>query len=242
MSVPPQYEPYAVAWPAVAPYDPDPHTPDPHAVAPLPDPGHVTLDGCTLRLREFTPDDTDGVLRIFGNARVTQPFGMRPFVRRQADELLAHAGATARHTPRTQYRLAVTVIGTDEVIGSVKLIMDQSPEGEIVTTGHRSAEVGVAMRADRMSVGHSVEVGYLMGVLGFRKLGLHRIWTGFLPSNAAAQGAALKSGMTCEGTLRDYCYSDTGWHDLVLFSILDDEWEACVGVLPLADVVRVSGG
>lgn len=190
----------------------------------------VVVEGSTLRLREFLPGDVEGVLGIFGDPRTTREFGMPPFRHADAAALVEQARAGARRTPRTHYRLGVSEIATGELIGSAKLIVeDQSGEGGMVRVGYRSAEVGLALRADRVSVGHSAEIGFLLGVLGFDRLGLHRIWSGFMPSNVAAQRAIEKAGMVREGRLRHYGHVDGVWHDIVQYSILEDDWKALRG-------------
>ncbi|MFG2502211.1 GNAT family N-acetyltransferase [Streptomyces sp. NPDC048441] len=190
----------------------------------------VLIEGTTLRLREFLPSDVEGVLGIFGDPRTTREFGMPPFRRPEAAALVEQARAGARRTPRSHYRLGVSEIATGELIGSAKLIVeDQSAEGGMVRVGYRSAEVGLALRADRVSVGHSVEIGFLLGILGFDRLGLHRVWSGFMPSNIAAQRAIEKAGMVREGRLRHYGHVDGVWHDIVQYSILEDDWKALRG-------------
>ncbi|MEV8314747.1 GNAT family protein [Streptomyces sp. NPDC059900] len=192
-----------------------------------PEPRAVLVEGATLRLREFLPGDVEGVLGIFGDPRTTREFGMPPFRRTDAEALVEQAREGARRTPRTHYRLGVSEIATGELIGSAKLIVeDQSGEGGMVRVGYRSAEVGLALRADRVSVGHSVEIGFLLGVLGFDRLGLHRVWSGFMPSNIAAQRAIEKAGMVREGRLRHYGHVDGVWHDIVQYSMLEDDWKA----------------
>ncbi|MEV0523219.1 GNAT family protein [Streptomyces sp. NPDC050439] len=197
---------------------------------PVPEQRAVLVEGSTLRLREFLPGDVEGVLGIFGDPRTTREFGMPPFRHADAAALVEQARAGARRTPRTHYRLGVSEIATGELIGSAKLIVeDQSGEGGMVRVGYRSAEVGLALRADRVSVGHSVEIGFLLGVLGFDRLGLHRVWSGFMPSNVAAQRAIEKAGMVREGRLRHYGHVDGVWHDIVQYSILEDDWKALRG-------------
>lgn len=192
----------------------------------------VYLDAAELRLREFAPRDVDGVLRVFGDPCTMREFGHGPFERPHAVALVSQAMATARQWPRTHYRLAVSSIRTGELVGSVKLIAEERPGAEVVRTGFRSAEVDCALRADLRGQGLSIEVGRLVTALAFERLGLHRIWTGFLPANLAAQRAADKAGMTCEGILRDYCYADGGWHDLVLYSLLEDDWRPAPAPAP----------
>ncbi|MFJ9523503.1 GNAT family N-acetyltransferase [Kitasatospora sp. NPDC101801] len=196
----------------------------------LPKQRSVLIEGTALRLREFLPGDVDGVLDIFGDPRTTREFGMPPFGRAEATALVEQARVGAGQIPRTHYRLGVSEIATGELIGSAKLIVeDQSGEGGMVRVGYRSAEVGLALRADRVSSGHSIEIGFLLGVLGFDRLGLHRIWAGFMPSNIAAQRAIEKAGMVREGQLRHYGHVDGVWHDIVQYSILEDDWTTLRG-------------
>ncbi|MEU1801545.1 GNAT family protein [Streptomyces sp. NPDC019937] len=185
----------------------------------------VMLERKDLRLREFTSADVDSVLRIFGDPRTTLHFGMTPFQQSEAAQLVEQAAESARQRPRTQFRLAVSQISTDELIATVKLFVAPPSEGAIVQVGHRSAEFGCAFRPDKTHKGLSVEVGLLMGAFAFGQLGLHRIWAGFMPSNVAARRAAEKSGLTHEGVLRDYCWADGKWHDLTIYSVLATEWQ-----------------
>lgn len=186
----------------------------------------VLLERNDLRLREFTSDDVDSVLDIFGDPSTTLQFGMKSFQRSEAAELVEQAAESARQRPRTQYRLAVSQISTGELLATVKLFLAPPSEGAIVLrVGHRSAEFGCAFRSDMTHKGLSVEVGRLVGAFAFGRLGLHRVWAGFMPSNVAAQRAAEKSGLTYEGTLRDYCWIDGTWHDLAICSILETDWQ-----------------
>ncbi|KUN90417.1 GNAT family N-acetyltransferase [Streptomyces resistomycificus] len=190
----------------------------------------MLIEGSTLRLREFEPGDVEGVFGIFGDSRTTRAFGMPPFRRSEAVALVEEARAGAGEIPRTHYRLGVSEIATGRLIGSVKLIVAEQPEkGGMVRVGYRSAEMGLALRADQVNVGHSTEIGFLLGVLSFDWLGLHRVWAGFLPSNVAAQRAIEKAGMVREGVLRHYGYVDGVWHDIVQYSILEDDWKAMRG-------------
>lgn len=154
---------------------------------------------------------------------------MRPFQRCDAAELVEQAMATARQQPRTRYRLGVSRAGSQELIGSVQLIVQRPSGSEAVRIGYRSAEVGIALRADEVSIGHSVEIGYLLGVLGFDRLHLHRMWASFMSHNETAQRAAEESGMVREGVLRHHGYADGTWHDIVQYSILEEDWAALLG-------------
>lgn len=195
-------------------------------------PRAVLVEGNRFRLRELHPTDVDAVLAVFGDPGTSHAFGTRPLQRFDAVALVEHAVATSRHRPRTHYRLGVSRVDTDELIGTAKLVLDRSTPDPLVRTGHRSAEVGVAFRADQASVGHGMDVGYLLGLLGFGRLGLHRMWAGFLPTNTAGQRIAATVGMTREGLLRHHGYANGTWHDIVQYAILEHDWHARLGRQP----------
>ncbi|WEV27342.1 GNAT family protein [Streptomyces sp. 71268] len=186
----------------------------------------VVVESSRFRLRELAPTDVDAVLAVFGDPGPPRAYGTSPFRRRDAVALVEQALASARRRPRTHYRLAVSRADSGELIGTAKLVLDRPARDALVRTGYRSAEVGMALRADQASVGHSMEVGYLLGVLGFDRLGLHRLWAGVLPSDTTAQRAAEKAGMTREGVLRHCVYANGGWHDTVQYAILEHDWHA----------------
>ncbi|MFI2031361.1 GNAT family N-acetyltransferase [Streptomyces buecherae] len=216
-----------VSWAPPAPERPATHRGARGPGEPAP-PGEraVVVESSRFRLRELAPTDVDAVLAVFDDPGATRAFGAHSFRRRDAVALVEQALASARQRPRTHYRLAVSRAHSGELIGTAKLVLDRPERDALVHTGHRGAEVGMALRADQASVGHGMEVGYLLGVLGFDRLGLHRLWAGVLPSDAAAQRAAERAGMTREGVLRHYAYANGAWYDLVRYAILEHDWHA----------------
>ncbi|MFT2017968.1 GNAT family N-acetyltransferase [Streptomyces sp. 796.1] len=192
-------------------------------------PRAVLVEGNRFRLRELHPTDVNAVLAVFGDPGTSHAFGTRPLQRFDAVALIEHAVATSRQRPRTHYRLGISRVDTGELIGTAKLVLDRSTPDPLVRTGHRSAEVGVAFRADQASIGHGMDVGYLLGLLGFGRLGLHRMWAGFLPTNTTGQRIAATVGMTREGLLRHHGYANGTWHDIVQYAILEHDWHARIG-------------
>lgn len=89
---------------------------------------------------------------------------------------------------------------------------------------------------------HSMEIGYWLGErfwkkgiaraavelaleIGFRKLGLHRIFACVFSNNAASMRVLERAGFTHEGTARAAVIKDGRILDECRFSILADEWE-----------------
>ena len=64
---------------------------------------------------------------------------------------------------------------------------------------------------------------------GFKKLGLHRVWTGTAVTNVAMCRVAEKVGMKQEGVFREGMFLDGQFVDVVAYGILVHEWEEKIG-------------
>ena len=61
---------------------------------------------------------------------------------------------------------------------------------------------------------------------GFDEMNLHRITLLVYDFNERAQAAYNKAGFVEEGRRREALYTEGGYHDIVVMSVLRDEWEA----------------
>jgi ribosomal-protein-serine acetyltransferase len=59
---------------------------------------------------------------------------------------------------------------------------------------------------------------------GLRELGLHRIEIKAAPDNARSRAVAERLGFTQEAQLRDAGLAAGGYHDLVVYGLLEHEW------------------
>jgi ribosomal-protein-serine acetyltransferase len=97
----------------------------------------------------------------------------------------------------------------------------------------------VGMRIDTLA--NSAEIGYWIdgrhegrGIVtrgcrrfideAFGALGLHRVSLHAATTNLRSQAVAERLGMTREAVLREAERSPEGYHDLVVFSVLENEW------------------
>lgn len=60
--------------------------------------------------------------------------------------------------------------------------------------------------------------------LGFSELGLHRIVIRAAPENARSRAIPERLGFTREGVAREEGRGSAGFHDLVVYALLEDEW------------------
>ena len=175
----------------------------------------VRLTGDKVRLREFQADDLDDSDAILGDDRVTRWLSFDSRTREQQAEVLAGALERAKHTPRTEYYLAVTTHTDDRLIGFVRLGL----------SGVQAAKLGGAVAAPHWGHGYALDAARTIISFGFTTLGLHRISAAIGPDNAASIAIVTKLGFTHEGRLRDHVFTNGAWRDSILYSLLAHEWK-----------------
>jgi RimJ/RimL family protein N-acetyltransferase len=91
--------------------------------------------------------------------------------------------------------------------------------------GHRSGEIGIVIGEKRYRrQGYGTESMKLMLAFGFRELALHRLYLRVFDFNEGALKSYRKCGLVEEGRLREAYYRDGRFHDIVIMSMLSDEF------------------
>ena len=91
---------------------------------------------------------------------------------------------------------------------------------------NRSTEIGIMIGEKSFwNKGYGTETMRLMLEHGFNTLNLHRIWLRVLPDNKRGIRAYEKAGFTYEGKYRQAQYKNGKYLDVLLMSILKDEWQ-----------------
>jgi RimJ/RimL family protein N-acetyltransferase len=177
----------------------------------FPSPSIITA---RLEVREFSLADADLVREVAANAeQEALPPGAPADPERlddwlAADERLPEPEGTAVH-------LMMLDRGLGRIVGSISVF-----HADWET---RSAEIGYGVRADRRGQGYATEA--LAGVARWALTDgrLQRVWLSTIAENVASQRVAEKAGFRLEGTLRRAGLEDDGLHDLMIYSLLDDE-------------------
>jgi len=113
--------------------------------------------------------------------------------------------------------LVITLRDTNNPIGFVVL-------GKIDRV-NRNAQFGIGIGdKTHWARGYGTEAAKLVVDYGFNTLNLHRIWLEVYDYNKRAIRSYEKVGFRAECTLRDGEYVDGKYHDLVVMSILENEW------------------
>jgi RimJ/RimL family protein N-acetyltransferase len=172
----------------------------------------IRLPGQVVTLREFATADVDAAHAVVGDHAVTDYLSFEAKTRTQTADMIAGILTRADQVPRTEYYLAVE--HDDLVIGFARLGL----------TGVQAAKLGYAIRADRWGKGYAADAVRTLATFAFHQLGLHRISAAIGPENAASIAVVKRVGFTHEGRLREHVFTNGGWRDSLLFSLLAQEW------------------
>ncbi len=96
--------------------------------------------------------------------------------------------------------------------------------GVVILRGEEEGEIWYLVRPDRWGRGIATEAARQLLVLGFRELGLHRVWATCLPENPASARVLEKIGMRREGFLVERLKIHGEWKSCFLYAILAREW------------------
>ncbi|MBL1095296.1 GNAT family N-acetyltransferase [Streptomyces coffeae] len=177
----------------------------------------VLRDDARLSLREFTGDDVNAVLAIYGSPKATEHLSFTPRSRDEVGGIVARSVASASATPRQEYALAVVRRDAAELIGFARLALDPHQQ--------RAATIGFALRPDTWGLGYGRETVRLLLALAFTDLDLHRVWAARAPLNIASEKTLLAAGMTEEGRIRGHVHVRGAWRDSIVYGVLREEWD-----------------
>ncbi|MDX6743627.1 GNAT family protein [Actinocorallia sp. A-T 12471] len=178
----------------------------------------VAIYGDKVGLREFVEGDVEAVLQVYGDPVVTEHLSFTPRDREQVAKTIATVRAAALQTPRTEYSLAIARSDDGECVGFARLAVDGTHPGQ------SSAQLGFALRRDAWGQGFGTEAVTHLIDLGFRALGLYRLWGARSPDNTASARLMAKLGMVEEGRIRAHVNIAGTWRDSVVHSLLEPEW------------------
>lgn len=174
-----------------------------------------TLHTARLLLRPFTRDDAPRVQLYAGAREIAEMTGHIPFPYPDgaAEEwIAAHAGEWRRGVAVT---FAIVLREPRQLLGAIGLTMH--PE-------HRRAELGYWLGIPFWNQGYMTEAARAVLRFAFDALELNRVYASHFVRNPASGRVMQKSGMTCEGTLRQHFLRWDRPEDLVYYGILKDEW------------------
>lgn len=173
-----------------------------------------------LLIREFTQGDLDAFSDIENDPQMRQ-FEKGMPDREAAQSYLDWAIRKATETPRTHYRMAITIPQQDKVIGRTGLT-SQNPE-------IREWEIGWAVAVPHWGKGYASEAARRMLALAFEELDAHRVVAFCHAGNTASSRVMEKIGLQKEGYLRQTRWFNEHWADELVYAIIESDLPLITG-------------
>jgi len=174
----------------------------------------VELRGTQVRLRDVRAADEDGLLAIVGDDTVTRWLSFDSRSRDDVRGMLSAAAERSTRDPREDYYLGVVEPATDDLVGLAMLSL----------AGVKAGKLGYAVRAASWGRGYATDAARTLVDFGFQKVGLHRISAAIGPDNTASLAVVERLGFQYEGRIRDHVFTNGGWRDSLLYSVLENDW------------------
>lgn len=176
----------------------------------------MELHGPTLSLRYAVPEDAPALLELASDREVTRFFSWGPYVR--LEEPVAYVVGLAARRERGEQLDLLVVHREDGPIGVVGL--------SELSRRDRRAVVGTWLGRRWWGSGANFEAKALVAHLAFAHLGLDRLGAYADVENGRSQAALERIGFVREGLLRRWHRHGEAAHDVHVFGLLREEWEA----------------
>lgn len=188
----------------------------------------MVVTGPTLTLRYATAADAPRLLELASDAAVTQWFSWGPYeTLDQPEAYIAGLEAKRERGELLDFLVVHPEAGPIGVTGLSELAVRD-----------RRATVGTWFGRDWWGSGVNRESKAMIAALAFRRLGFDRLTAWANTRNGRSQVALERVGFQREGVLRSWHRHGDERHDVVVFGMVREQWEASA----LAEVpVQVTG-
>ncbi|MFE9609332.1 GNAT family N-acetyltransferase [Streptomyces sp. NPDC006012] len=174
--------------------------------------------GRRIRLRAMEPDDWGTIKRFYEELDYERSMNMlKP--PRSAEEFRALVTRpTGIEEDGGSFRLAIEALGTGEMVGTVTAHGTDSRAGRF--------GFGVALGAGHRRQGYATEAAVILLRFMFTERRCHRCEARIFAYNQASLALMRSLGFVEEGRLRDFAFIAGRYHDLLVMSMLEDEFAA----------------
>jgi ribosomal-protein-alanine N-acetyltransferase len=176
----------------------------------------LEVRGPTLTLRYAAPDDAPALLELGADPLTTRWFSWGPY-----EDLSQPLGYIEGLAPKRE---------AGELLDFLVVHRERGPIGVTglseLAVRDRRATVGTWFGRAHWGTGANPESKALIAALAFDHLGLNRLTAWANARNGRSQVALERVGFRREGVLRGWHVHASGIHDVVVFSLLRDDFEA----------------
>jgi ribosomal-protein-alanine N-acetyltransferase len=167
-----------------------------------------------LIIREFKQEDWEAVHLYASSPLVATHMIWGPNTEEDTKDFVSRVIEQQQVQLRKDYEMAVVLKATNQIIGGCGIHLSEPKQGEI----------GYCFNPEFWRQGFAAEAATAMLGFGFQVHGLHRIYATCRPDNIGSAKVMQKIGMTYEGRLREHMQHKGKWHDSLLHSILEQEF------------------
>jgi RimJ/RimL family protein N-acetyltransferase len=178
------------------------------------------INGERIRLRAAEKEDIPQFLRWVNDADVAENLLLVfPISRHEEEQWYA----SMMERPPSEHVMVIEVKETKKGEKNIPIGNIQFLE---IDWRNRSTEIGIMIgEKSYWNQGYGTEAMRLMINYGFHTLNLHRIWLRVFEQNKRGIRAYEKAGFIHEGKYRQAEYQHGKYQDVLLMSILNDEWQ-----------------
>jgi RimJ/RimL family protein N-acetyltransferase len=169
-----------------------------------------------LLLRELRKADFDDVHAYAADPQVARFMDWGPNATEETATFMALKLDEQARWPRDEVTLAIEHGADSRVIGSIRLAVSDRE--------NLAGDFGYSLNRDYWRQGLATEATRALLDVGFRTLGLHRIWAECDVENTGSFGVMEKLGLRREAHIRQGKLTKGAWRDRYVYAILADEW------------------
>ncbi|MDP4095604.1 GNAT family N-acetyltransferase [Paenibacillus sp. P96] len=174
------------------------------------------LQGSRVRLRKMEAKDARQVFTFWSDCEVTRYMNIESMsAPEDAEDMILLLNRLSRSEDAIRWGIELKENG--ELIGSCGFNHWQ-------LDGAFKGEIGYELSRLHWRKGYMSEVLGLLHAFGFETMRLNRIEAMVDPRNEPSQRLLEAFGWTREGLLRQVQYTSTGYKDMLIYSLLYEEW------------------
>ena len=175
--------------------------------------GTKELESSRLLLRRMREDDALEIFNGFVNQEGFLYYANKE-KRTLEEEINSLKGIDSKYLKDDYYNWVITLKDTKEIIGSINLKVEDINE---------TVEFNYVIDERFWSNGYMSEALNLVKDYCLNELSVNRFQGGCCVENIASKRVMEKCNMQCEGVLRNYIILCDGYHDMYMFSIINNK-------------------
>lgn len=178
----------------------------------------MKLETERLILRDFAKEDWQRVLEYQSDPLYLRYYEWTERTPEAVQEFVGWFLDHQQQTPRIKFQLAVVLKSNNLLIGNCGIRRDEPNSLE--------ADIGYELDPRHWNQGYATEATHAIVDFGFSSFGLHRVAAWCVADNIGSAHVLEKLGMRFEGRLREKDHYKGKWWDILMYAILEDEWNA----------------